>query len=223
MEDNTTMRPALQELQRKIRGKNVFLIGGGPSAKLLDLSLLQNEITISLNDAYEKFPNTTAIYWVDDSWCSENYDKLKFHNCKLLFTSRRAQHIRYDKNSDPRGLLNSTILKRTGDFGYDPKPDCVMGNNSGTQAINLCVNMKPKTIILIGFDMKLTNNKSHWHDKFRLPIQPRVYNDLFIPSTEALAKGIREHGSGVEIVNANPESALRCFKFGEYTDYLENK
>jgi len=217
------MRPALQELQSKIKGRNVFIIGGGPSADTVDFSLLQDEITISLNDAFEKFSNTTAIYWVDDSWASENYDKLKVHNCKLLFTSRRAQHLSYDRNADPRGLLSSTILKRTGDFGYDPKPDCVMGNNSGTQAINLCVNMKPNAIILIGFDMKLVNNKSHWHKKYRLPIQPKTYNDLFIPSTDALAKGIKLNNCKVEIINANADSALRCFKFGNYMDYLKDK
>jgi hypothetical protein len=216
------MRPALQELQRKIKNKTIFIIGGGPSAKTVDFDLLQDEITISINDAYEWFPNTTAVYWVDDSWASENYDNLKFHNCKLFFTSKKAQHINYDIKDDPRGLLNATVLKRTGDFGYDPQPDCVMGNNSGTQVLNLCINMKPKNIVLIGFDMKLKDNKSHWHEKWRLPIQPRIYNNLFIPSTDALAKGVKNTQSNVNIVNACHDSALRCFKFADYTDFLSN-
>jgi hypothetical protein len=213
------MRPSLQELHRKIRGKTVFIIGGGPSAKEVDFSLLQDELTISINDAYSEFPNTAAIYWVDDSWAAENYDKLKNHSCKLLFTSRKSQHLGHKE--DPRGILNCTVLRRTGDFGYDPSDDCVMGNNSGTQALNLCVNMKPKTIVLIGFDMKLTDNKSHWHNKPRLPIQPRVYNNLFVPSTEALAKGVASnHGNKIQIVNACRHSALNCFPFAEYTDFI---
>lgn len=218
------MRPALQELQKKIKNKTVFIIGGGPSAKTVDFSLLQNEVTISINDAYAWYPNTTAVYWVDESWASENYDKLKLHNCKLLFTSKPSQHINYDVNNDPKAILNTNILKRTGDFGYDPSPDCVMGNNSGTQAINLCVNMKPERIVLIGFDMKLNeHNESHWHNRPRLPIPPRVYNNLFVPSTIALAKGIAEHKCRVEIINTCRDSALQCFKFGDYTDYLTHK
>lgn len=214
------MRPALQELQKKIKNQTVFIIGGGPSLKDVDFDLLQNEITISINDAYAWFPNTTAIYWVDDSWASENYDRLKEHNCKLLFTSKFAQHISYTVNNDPRTMLDASILRRTGDFGYAPEADCVMGNNSGTQVLNLCINMKPKTIVLLGFDMTHKDGKSHWHDMPRLPIQPRIYNNLFIPSTEALAKGASSAGSTVEIVNAYEKSALRCFKFGDYTDFL---
>lgn len=197
-------------------------MGGGPSAKEADFELLQNEITFSINDSFDDFPNTTAIYWVDDSWASENYDKLKSHPCKLLFTSRKAQQVKYDKNDDPRSLLNATVLKRTGDFGYAPEPDCVMGNNSGTQVLNLCINMKPKTIVLMGFDMKLKDNKSHYHDKWRPPIQPRIYNNLFVPSTDALAKGAASHGNRVRIVNSCHDSALRCFEFGNYKDFLTN-
>jgi hypothetical protein len=217
------MNAKLQELMKRVKNKTVFIVGGGPSVKNVDLDLLQDEVIICINDAYRYFPNCTAIYWVDESWASENYDNLEKHNCQLMFTSKFAQHIGFDPKKERKGLLGSVILKRTGDNGYDPRIDCVMGNNSGTQVINLIVNMKPKTIVLLGYDMKHVDRKSHWHDGKRLPITPTVYTDLFIPSTNALAKEINKRKLDVDIVNANPNSALRCFRYDDYKSFLKAK
>lgn len=224
------MRPALQELHKKIVNQNVFIIGGGPSAKDVDFSLLQNEFVVCINDAFYDFPNAIAIYWVDDGWGSENYDDLKNHICKLLFTSKLAQHISYDKNDDPKTILNATVLKRTGDMGYDSEPDCVRGNNSGVQILNLIVNMEPKNIILIGYDMKKRydeikgNEISHYHDKRRLPIGNYIYDDLFLPSMNSFAKEFfKSKNNNIKIINANEDSAINCFKFGNYKNYIQNK
>lgn len=218
------MRPSLQAFMKKIKSKTVFIVGGGPSAKNVDFALLQNEIVICINDSYEDFPNATGIYWVDESWVSENYDSLILHNCKMKFTSKPSQHISYAVNGDPVGICKAAILKRTGDFGFDENIDCIMGNNSGVQVLNLVVNMKPKKVILIGFDMKKDGNSTHYHNKARLPANyDTIYTDLFIPSMNALAKGMKKSGCRVKIINANTDSGIRCFEFGEYTDYLSNK
>ena len=214
------MRQSLQDFMKKIKGQTVFIIGGGASAKNVDFNLLQNETVVCINDAYRDFPNATAIYWVDETWAAENYDNLKVHNCQHRFTSKPSQHISYDVNNDPKTLGNSYILKRTGDIGYDSNPDCVMGNNSGVQVLNLVINMKPKTIVLIGYDMKITNKETHYHNQPRPFIGSHIYNDMFIPSIMGLYKGLSSSDSRVEIINANPDSGVRCFNFGCYTDFL---
>lgn len=214
------MRPSLQAFMKKIKNKTVFIIGGGPSAKNVDFSLLQDEIVICINDSYRDFPNATAIYWVDETWGSENYDTLNLHGCQMKFTSRHAQHMSYDRDGDPKTICNAAVLKRTGDVGYDPNPDCVMGNNSGVQMLNLVVNMKPKRIVLIGYDMRKDGRDTHYHNMPRPAIGEHIYNDIFMPSIDGLAKGISKSGSRVEIINANPNSAIRCFNFGNYIDYI---
>jgi hypothetical protein len=218
------MRPSLQAFMKAIKGKTVFIVGGGTSALNVDFSLLQDEVVICINDSLADFPNATAIYWVDETWASENYDFLKAHKVPHRFTSKPAQHINYDRNGDPKTIAQAAVLKRTSDNGYDPAPDHICGNNSGVQVLNLVVNMKPKRIVLIGFDMQrdTITRKTHYHNKSRLPIQDHIYNDLFVPSMDGLAKGIEREGSLVEIINANPNSALRCFKFGVYMDYLKD-
>jgi hypothetical protein len=204
-----------------IKRKTVFIIGGGPSARDVDFSILQNELVVCVNDAYRDFPDATAIYWVDDSWGSNNYDNLIAHKCNLIFTSKPDQHISYQRKPDPTTICNTYVLKRTGEHGFDPNPDCLMGNNSGVQVLNLVVNMKPETVVLIGYDMRTVNRRSHYHDQERPYIKETIYTDLFTPSMKALAKGMKESGSKVRIINANPESAVRCFEFGDYTTFLK--
>jgi hypothetical protein len=212
------MQPQLQELKRKLRHETVFIVGGGKSLQSVDFKRLQDELTICINDAYRFFPNATALFWVDDSWISEHYDSVMAHNCQLRFTSKHSQAMPFDMNNNPKGIANSCILARTGDFGYDKNYNCVMGNNSGTQALNLAVNMKPKTIVLLGYDMKTTG---HFHDGKRPVITQDIYRDLFIPSTNALADGIKAANVEIDIVNANPDSGLNCFRFDDYTNYLK--
>ena len=216
------MRPSLQALMKKIKGKTVFIIGGGPSAQDVNFDLLQDELVICINDAYRDFPNAAMIYWVDNNWVSENYDILNSHKCKLRFTSKVAHHISYAKKPDPQTLCGGFVLKRTGDSGFDPAPDCLMGNNSGVQVLNLVVNMKPKNVILIGYDMKRVGKKSHYHNQKRPYVGDNIYSGQFAPSLGALAKGMKASGSRVNVINANPDSAVKCFNFGVYTDFLKH-
>jgi len=208
---------------KRIKGKTVFIVGGGPSALDVDFSLLQDELVICINDSYEDFPKATALYWVDESWIAEEYEFVRNANYPFVFTSKPTQHIRYDINPDPTGSCNTYILRRTGDFGYAPAPDCVMGNNSGVQVLNLIVNMKPQTIVLIGFDMKKRGRQTHYHNKPRLPYQRDIYSELFIPSMNSLHNGMKDHAVNTLIINTNPASGIRCFEFGDYTDFLTTK
>ena len=215
------MRPSLQALMKKIKNKTVFIIGGGPSAKNVDFDLLQDEVVVCVNDAYRFFPNATVIYWVDESWVAENYDEVMSHKCDMVFTSKPAQHITYDKINDPKTSANTYILKRTGDAGYDPNYDCVMGNNSGVQVLNLVANMKPSKVVLIGYDMRRANDgATHFHTQYRPPIGDYIYDDLFLPSITSFEKQRKNHGNTVPIINANPDSAVRCFPFGNYKDHI---
>lgn len=217
------MRPSLQELMKKIKGKTVFIVAGGPSASDVDFSLLQDELVICINDSYEDFPKALALYWVDESWIAEEYDYVRNANYPFVFTSKLYHHISYDINPDPTGSCSTYILRRKGDFGYAPEPDCVMGNNSGVQVLNLIVNMKPQTIVLIGYDMKKKGKQTHYHDKSRLPPSRDIYSELFIPSMNSLHKGMKEHKVKTLIINANIDSGIRCFEFGDYTDFLTTK
>lgn len=211
------MRERLQQLFREVRDRNVFLVGGGKSfSEYVDINDLQNQVTIAINTAIEVLPDATAIYWVDESWASENYDLLQQHSCPLRFTSKHHAQVYIDKNVF--GVCNSTVLRRTGDYGFDPDVDSVRGNNSGAQVLNLIANLRPKNIILLGYDMKV----GHWHNRGKLPIKESIYSEQFVPSIASMAKEMEEKRPGISVINGSPISALGCFPFGEYRDFLEN-
>lgn len=202
------MRQNIQALYDRLSGRKVFIIGGGPSVKTQNLQPLIHENVICLNTAYELFSNPVALYWADENWAAKHFDKLEQHQCKLRFHSKFHVSDQYLKK-DELAFANATILKRTGDYGIDFNIDCVRGNNSGAQILNLLLNIKVKEIVLLGYDMKLSNGKSHWHGGHGLPIRPDVYHS-FIESINSMAPFFKS--ANIDVYNTNFNSDLQCFK-----------
>lgn len=212
--NSSKMRDKLQRLYDKISGRTVYVIGGGPSFKTVDKKLLNDKLIVCINNAYKEFENPTALYWADESWVGKHYDHVLSHPCQLRFTARHSADGYILK--DTQATCNSTVLKRTGDFGIDMNVDHVKGNNSGAHVINLLANMKVRKIVLLGYDMKLNKGHSHWHEGHGLPMGNYVYDDLFIPSINSMAPILKN--LKIEVVNCSADSSLKCFKM----DKLEN-
>jgi hypothetical protein len=211
------MRKSLQELHDKVAGRDVFIIGGGPSFNLIDKSLLDDKLVVCINSAYKEFSNATMLYWCDESWACNHLDNLDKHPCKLRFTGRHTADNYIAK--DLRGTGGAAVVKRTGDFGLDCDPNHIKGNNSGAQVINLLANMKVHRMILLGYDMNMKNGKTHWHGGHGLAMSPHIYSDLFIPSVASMAPGLKN--LGVDVVNCSEGSALECFRKQRLEDFLK--
>jgi hypothetical protein len=215
--NDSKMRPDIQALFSKISGRDVYVIGGGPSFREEYIEFLENKLIICINTAFKYFKNPTAIYWCDDSWACNNLDALESHPCKMRFTSRFNGDGFITKNI--KTTAGATVLRRTGDFGIDPNIDNVRGNNSGAHMINFLTNMKVKRIILLGFDMKIKNGKSHWHSGYGYPLSNNVYTDLFIPSIESMAPAVKL--LGVDVINCSIDSDLTCFRKEKFEDLIK--
>lgn len=209
------MRPRLQEIKQKLQGTDVFIIGGGNSLKDFDFARLKNKNVIAINSAY-KFIDDAILFWTDGSWVAANDLTLQNHSSKYRMMAITNADIAIKKNLT--GTANSIYLKRSGDFGYDPNPDNVMGNNSGTMAINFAINMGAKRIILLGFDLKQINRKSHFHNDYDSIVMESVYDNLFIPSFKKLFEESKMVNT--KIINCSPDSALNCFEFGDIDEFL---
>ena len=200
------MRKELQDFYNIVSGRKVFIIGGGPSLKEIDISLLDNRLTVGINVAYKILKNPTALYWCDESWAASEYDFLSKINC-FKFTGKHSADGFIKDNI--KSVAGATVLKRTGDFGIDPDCDHVRGNNSGAHVINLLANMKVSDIILLGFDGKILNGKTHWHKGYNLPMNNMIYSDMFTPSICSMATPLKN--LGINIINLSTESAIDCF------------
>jgi hypothetical protein len=211
------MRLELQELFETISGQNVFVIGGGPSLNSIDHSRLDDKFVITINTAFKRFPNATALYWCDEPWASRNEKDLKTHACKLRFTGKHNADNYIIKNIKTVG--DATVLKRTGEHGIDTNSDYVRGNNSGSHVINLLANMKVNKIILLGFDMRMVGRDMHWHKEDVHQPAPHIYPNLFIPCMASMAPIVKS--MGIDVVNCCVDSALDCFRKQSFEDFMD--
>lgn len=212
------MRLDLQRLINTVEGRTVFILGGGASVTPeIIASLNQSRAkTFCLNSSAKFINAPIAVMWCDDSWAATNLRYLDTLTCpKFYVKTNGGTHI----NGGYKGLSSSTVLNKTGDFGFDTVIDNVRGNNSGANAINLLVNCRVAKIALVGFDMAVSrNNKAHFHSDYTYSIRPSVYSDLFIPSINSMADALSANGSKTQIFNCNKFSSLKCF---EYKDIKE--
>lgn len=211
------MRPIIHDIHSKFAGTDVFIVGGGSSLKGFDFTLLNGKNVIAINSAYRYVVREDVVlFWGDAAFASHEAEILENHPSKYKITSRVMAD--YAIEHGKLGAAGSTILKKTGDYGYDPNVDNVKGNNSGTQALNFAINLHPSRIILLGFDMGYVGSKSHFHDLHPTPTAYSVYDDLFIPSMNKLAQ--ESAYTKIDIINCSTVSRLKCFKKGNIEDYV---
>lgn len=104
-------------------------------------------------------------------------------------------------------------------LGLCEKPDGVRtGRNSGYQAVNLAYHTGAARILLLGFDMRVVNGRSHWFGEHP-DKQPNSSSYLdFIKNFDSLAAALK--AKGVSVINCTPGSALTAFKRGNLADLL---
>src|SRR5262249_19842922 len=94
--------------------------------------------------------------------------------------------------------------------GFSFEPGVIhYGFNSGFQAVNLALQFGAQHIVLVGFDMRVVDGREHFFGS-----HPECQGfgplslELFISE---FGKAARDLSDDIEIVNATPGSALKCF------------
>jgi len=94
------------------------------------------------------------------------------------------------------------------------------GANSGVGAIGLAYCLGANPIYLMGYDCNKVNGASHFHDGYGPETPDRVL-ESFVKDFDDLAKLIGP--TGTRVINTNPDSAVRCFQFGDIETELSRK
>lgn len=181
------------------RGKQISILGGGPSINDLDIRSLGSDPVIAVNNAgLDVFPDADVLFVMDRRWFDWNRDRLHLNRSKYRVI-RQFQ--------EPRGWalpwpVTELQHDKFGTLSEDPKK--LAGQCGGAMAINLAYLMGASRIVLHGFDMRPGN----YHDDHRVKTPVNKYEADFIPSIEAMA--VRLEGK-CGVFNATPNSALRCF------------
>ena len=202
------------------KGKRCFILGGGPSMKNLDFTLLQTEITIGINKALFKYP-VMINYSMDEKfyrWIHNDTTMLKaFKNFTGIRVWVSKKGIVYKKD-----VYVIRRLREKNTISLDLSSGIWPGNNSGWGALNLAMALGCNPIYLLGYDLKVTNDETHWHNGYEktnvddLSRRLRKYKKLFCSVSGAIAE------LGFTVINLNTESALECFSKQTLQEVLKN-
>jgi hypothetical protein len=192
-------------------GRRCFIVGGGPSLKGFDWSLLKGELTIAVNRSFEYF-DPTILFSADPRfwrWC---WDGSLGAKTTALFNKFKGTKVGVDNTLVFPASVKT--VKGAAQWGWSLADGIATGGNSGYAALNLAVCLQADPIYLLGFDMEGKDGEQAWfHDGYPTKNSGRVYAE-YAEVFSMRAQSLKERG--VRVVNLNPASKLDCFEFGEF-------
>lgn len=206
------------------KSNRIFIIGGGPSVNNIDLDLLENEDTMCINASINYVPNPTYFVTMDYSYflpqrnintVTEVVSKSTYSyfilntshayianiNGKVTDTRNNIIYNELDKFTK---VINSSksIINDTG-FGQTPS-QFAHGNNSGFCGIQLATLLGYEEIYLIGFDLNLHDEDTHFHKKYFNSQLKNKINDYKNTLVNALTLFLKN--TKIKIVTVTPSS-----------------
>lgn len=183
-------------------GKNVFIVGGGPSLKEFDFDSIRGiGITLGVNNSAFA-ASTDALFSLDSIWCEKMADHcLEFQGEAWCAVKPSFKHWRPGVN----------YIERIRGDGLSDDPRRVMGLTSGHGAINLAYHQGAKSIYLLGFDMKVGGHQEHhWHAGYAW--NHFATEKLYAQWARSFEKMLPQlENRGIQVINLNPESQIQCF------------
>lgn len=196
----------LEPVPRRWPGETVIVAATGPSLtpEVAALCRLPWLPTIVVNDAVRLLPWADVLYACDGPWWAAHKGVPEFAGEKWSTHDDGTN----DKSAiSPRYALRLVQGKGGDTFSRDPAV-LHYGSNSGFQAIGLAILFGARRIVLVGFDMQAVAGRRHFFGDHRPPLRNSLDYRAMVPKFHNAAKHL---GPDVEIVNANPASAITCW------------
>jgi len=168
---------------RLFEGKVVCIIGGGPSLKSFDVSVLEGQHCIVVNNSYKLAPWADILHFADASWWQWNGADV-LENFKGIISTA---------TSDVASVNHKRIKRWWRDRGqFTEDRTKLHGWDSGTQAVHMAYHLGAKRIVLFGFDMQpAKDGRCQWHDEHKRPTKAGNYAERFAPSLTKLVEALR--------------------------------
>jgi len=196
-------------VERIWEGETCAILASGPSMSKDQAEYVRGKCrVIVVNNTWQLAPWADILYSCDYDWWA--HYRPDFKGIKIS-QSEKARQIFSDIIAIPS--LYKVGLSRDPNFIH-------RGGNGGYQAINLAVLMGVRKIILLGFDVKSSRKKSHWHGNHPLGLNSpdednfdrwRTAFQTIIPDL-ALAQ--------VELINCSRSTSLVFFKCAKLEEIL---
>lgn len=184
-------------------GATCYILGGGPGLARVSLEQLHKRRVIAVNNAYQLGDWIDVMFYGDCRW-------LTWHE-KALLDFPGLKVTACDSHKDKPGI--KAVKRRNSPLGITKEANRLNWNlNSGACAISLAVRFGVKKIVLLGFDMRIVDDKTNWHDGHQDSPNKNPYQ-RFLKPFPAIARDLEK--LGVECINATPGSALDIFPIVE--------
>jgi hypothetical protein len=180
----------------------------GPSLTPEVANALRGQNVLAVNDAYRLLPFAQVLYACDSAWWNVHKGCPDFQGEKWS-SHGAAGRIRHNDKSAAASRYGLKLIEGRDGDGFSFEHDVIhYGSNSGFQAINLALLMGARRIILVGFDMRIANGQRHFFGDHPAGLRNTSNYQNFIRAFDRAATMLPPE---VEILNATPGSALRCF------------
>lgn len=209
-------------------GEAVAILGAGPSITFDQIERIRaahaaGEIRcIAVNDTYLWAPWADVHYAADShwhKWHTQGIEKpllgMSAEQVRILWSGFKGQKCTIENSGANvtdeavHMLRNKTHPNHGVGLSLDPS-SLVTGRNSGFQALNLAVLAGATTILLLGFDGKVsTEGKSHFFGAHPRPTPEAVY-PYYRQAMSAAENALID--AGVTVLNCSPGSAIDSFK-----------
>lgn len=181
------------------------MLAGGYSARRF-LDRLEG-LVIGVNDAALRAPRGGIALSMDRLWAEHRWDELRTRSGATWLRRAAVKNIA-DRPSWLRVFdCDATSLALSDAEGV------LNGTHSGLCAINLAYQMRPKRLVLIGFDMKKgPNGEAHWYPPYPWAPQGATSSGKFkawAAQFDGPARQLREAGITVEVLG---DTAIPAFR-----------
>ena len=167
---------------------------------------------IACQDAYRLLPFADVLYGCDARWWNA-------HRGTDFAGEKWSSHNKRDAADDKLEVAEKygiNLVKGKHGKGFSTDPEFIhYGDNSGFQAINLAIIMGATDIVLVGYDMRHVEGKSHFFGDHPPGLFQRNEYGSFTHHFEKAPAP-----NGVTIINATPDSALKCYPMESLEDCL---
>jgi len=168
--------------------------------------------TCVCKDVYMYAENAKLIYACDRAWWHQRWrtdEALRKH---------KAVKVTLDYQKLDTKVPDLQWLKCGGNHGFIFEEGVVAhGRNTGHQLINLVVNMGAPRLILMGYDMRVLDGKTHCHDR-HVPVPHTVFDDFYGAMMQAAPLLVKK---GIKVINTSMRSRLTCFPKMPFNEALD--
>jgi hypothetical protein len=190
-------------------GMTVFCLGGGPSLAGFNAECLRGRRVIAINQSLYLAPWADLLFFMDTHWFEQNHEAVLGFKGVIVTGSRQI------KGRYPDRVRRVTFRGKT-EFEFNT-PELKFSRSSGHAAIAVAIAMGAVRIVLLGYDMRRVDGRSHYHNAYGSE-DDKLFSHDFLLQFAGWNEAARR--CGVSIVNATPGSALSEFARGDLAAIL---